>query len=1133
MISLRRPDHPRSTRRSRPGRRAMRRLAVVGSLLGLAALPLQSLDSASAASAPSPVKDPASLVNPLIGTSGLVNTFPGPDMPFGMMQWGPDTTPHRAQGGGYEYDSTKISGFSLTHVSGPGCDVAGDVPILPVSGALPGNLSAATAQFAHSDEKTAVGSYTVTDASGVTTELTDTTRAGLGRFTFPAGAPGSLLLKLSGGATQVDGTRVKVVNNHEVSGSVDSGHFCGAGNRYTLHFDITFNRPFTASGTWVGSTVNPGAKALAAGRTAAPATNAGQGGAPHEKRSTVPAAPSPAVHPVAGAAPAARAGTSGRSAAAAPVTGANGMYLTFDTASSTAVTAAVGISYTSDDNAAANLSSEISGWNPDKLRTANHNAWNDVLGRIAVGGGSHDQQVQFYTALYHALLHPNVFSDDNGQYMGMDDQVHTLAKGQKAQYANYSGWDTYRSQTQLMATVAPQQTGDVVTSMLNGYDQTGLLPKWASNNGESYVMVGDPGASIIADAYAFGVRNFDSAHALDAMVHEATTPNQDRPGQAVRDAKGYLPLDETDYSCCNFYGPVSTQLEYDSADYALASFAKSLGKTADYTRFATRAQDWMNVFNPQTGYMQGRNKDGSFAGGFTPGTSNGFVEGTSAQYTPMVPFDLKQLITARGGPAAYASYLDSLLDSITEPGGTDADLSNEPSLEIPWEYDYLGQPWKTQAAVRQAQTGLYFNAPVGSFGNDDLGAMSSWYVWSSLGMYPETPGTDTLALGSPAFPIAEVTFGNGKQVTLNAPQAAPDAPYVQSLDVKGKAWNAAWLTFGQFRSARTLDFALGAQPNTSWATGPGAAPPSDTTGGQRVLAATGPTSDGLVIAPGASGDATLRLTNLGAKAVTADWTATADPGVSLGATSGSLTVPASGTAQAQVPVTAGGAEGAYSVSFALTDHTSGADLAGATLRVAVAQPGALWPYESNEGVYADGTHFTGGFDDGGWAYSQNALAAAGVVGGSKLTADGITYTWPTTAPGRPDNLEVGGQTIPQPAGSSGAWLGLLGAATNAPTDGSGVPGDLAVTYTDGSTAKAGVVFADWTLNGNASKPLPGNTTVAASAYRNTADGGRDNVKAYVFSVKVPLDPAKTVASVTLPVTGASGTVHLFALGYGS
>ncbi|GHJ41742.1 lectin [Streptomyces sp. TS71-3] len=1104
---------------------------VLISVLGLAALPLQAAGSASAAAAATPVQDPAALVNPMIGTSGAVDTFPGPDMPFGMLQWGPDTTPDRPSGGGYEYKDSKISGFSLTHVSGPGCGVAGDLPILPRTGELSGDLSGMSSAFSHDDEKAGIGYYGVTDASGVRTELTDTTRAGLGRFTFPAGAQSNLLLKLSGSATPVDGTRAQVVGDREVIGSVDSGHFCGADNRYTLHFDIKFDQPFKDSGTWVGSSIHPNATSLKAGpvrqepakRAAAPL---------HEPHFTVPNTPSPIIHgAVAGGTSA--GGTAAKEApkSSPPVTGANGMYLTFDTAKNPTVSAAVGISYTSDAGAASNLSSEVRGWDFDAMHRANHDAWNKVLGRVAVGGGSQDQQVQFYTALYHALLHPNVFSDADGRYMGMDNQVHRVAGGQQAQYANYSGWDTYRSQTQLMAMVEPKVTSDVVTSMLNGYDQTGLLPKWASNNGESYVMVGDPAAGIIADAYAFGARDFDTRHALDALQHEATASNRDRPGESVRDAKGYLPVDESDYGCCNFYGPVSTQLEYDSADYALASFAKSLGNDAVYRKFATRAQDWMNVFNPQSGYLQARTKDGRFAGGFTPGTSNGFVEGTSAQYTPMVPFNVQQLITARGGKEAYSSYLDGLLRDVAHPSGTSADLSNEPSVEIPWEYNYLAEPWKTQDAVRQAQQKLYFNAPVGSFGNDDLGAMSSWYVWSMLGAYPETPGTDTLVLGSPAFPVAKITLGNGKQVTVNAPQAAPDAPYVQSLAVGGAQWQKSWLTFGQFEKAGKLDFTLGTQPNTSWATSAGSVPPSDTTGGDRLLAATGPASDGLIVAPGGSGEGTLTLTNLGGKAVTADWKATAPSGVGLGTGSGSVTVPPSGTAQAKVTVTAGDTEGSYPVDFAVTDHASGADLSSATLRVAVAQPGALWPYETNKAEYPDGATFSGGFDDGGWAYSQNALASGGVISGSEVTADGITYTWPEIADGQSDNLEVAGQTITQPAGASGSSLGLLGAAANAPTDGSGSTGTLTVTYTDGTTAKADVTFSDWTLNGGSAQPVGSDTTAVTTTYRNTASGGRDSVKAYVFATKVPLDPSKTVASLTLPETG-SGTVHLFALAYG-
>lgn len=1119
MVRPRRSAAPRNRKRLR------QRLAVI-SVLGVAALPLPAIGDAHAASATAPalVKDPASLVNPLIGTSGEVDTFPGPDMPAGMMQWGPDTTPDRPSGGGYEYNDGKISGFSLTHVSGPGCGVAGDLPILPVTGALSGDLGNASVGFSHDDEQTGVGRYKITDAGGVTTQLTDTTRAGLGSFTFPAGRQANLLFKLSGGATQVDGTRVQVVNKQEISGSIDSGHFCGANNRYTLHFDIKFDQPFTTSGTWVGSTVTPNATSLKAGK-ARQSLQARPSKPLKERHFTVPAAPSPTVHGSAGK-------SSASKAAEPPTTGANGMYLTFDTSSNPTVKAKVGISYTSDANAADNLATEIKNWNVDAVAQANHDAWNAVLDKVRIGGGSSDQQVQFYTALYHALLHPNVFSDDNGQYMGMDDQIHKLARGQQAQYANYSGWDTYRSQTQLMAMVEPKVAGDVVTSMLNGYDQTGLLPKWASNNGESYVMVGDPAAGIIADAYAFGARSFDTDKALAALQHEATVPNNDRPGEPTRDAKGYLPLDENDYGCCNFYGPVSTQLEYDSADYALAAFAKSLGKTAVYEKFATRAQDWMNVFNPQTGYMQAKNKDGQFAGGFTPGTSNGFVEGTSAQYTPMVPFNLKQLIQARGGDEPYSSFLDSLLDNITDPGNTNANLSNEPSVEIPWEYDYTGRPWKTQEAVREAQQKLYFNAPVGSFGNDDLGAMSSWYVWSELGMYPETPGTDTLALGSPAFPVAQVTFAGGKTVRINAPQAAPAAPYVQSLDVKGKEWNNSWLTYEQFRGANTVDFTLGTQPDKSWAADPSAVPPSDTTGGDRVLAATGPSSDGLVLQPGASGDGTLDLTNLGSKDVTVDWKATAPSGVTVDTASGSVKVPASGSAEVKVHATAGASEGTFPITFALTDHSTGATLSGATLRVAVAKAGELWPYDTNEGIYADGTSFSGGFDDGGWAFSQNALSAAGVSSGSAVSVDGISYTWPTVTSGQLDNLEMAGQTIPMPAGTSGKALGLLGTAANAPTDGSGVSGTMTVTYTDGTTTKATVGFSDWTLNAGSSKPIAGDTTAVTTGYRNTGSGGRDGVKTYVFATKVPLDASKQVASITLPVTGSTGTDHLFAYGFG-
>ncbi|MEU6514876.1 lectin [Streptomyces sp. NPDC046978] len=1110
--------NPRSLRPPRFRSRFRRRLAAV-SVLAMAALPLQALGAVSAFAAPAFVGDPASLVNPLIGTSGEVDTFPGPDMPFGMMQWGPDTTPHRALGGGYEYNDSKISGFSLTHMSGPGCSAGGDVPLLPLTGSLSGDLGGTSVGFSHDNEHAALGSYGVKDDNGVSTELTTTTRAGLGRFTFPGSDDSHLLLKLSGGATQIDGTRAQVVNDHEVIGAVQSGHFCGAANTYTIHFDIKFDHPFTGSGTWAGSTVNPDAKALRLGRPKQTLSK-GSPDSLAERHFTVPAAPAPSVH--------GGAGTQGGTQSGPPVTGANGMYLTFDTTSARTVTAAVGISYTSDANARANLTKEVKGWDFDTTRAANHAAWNAVFDRVRIAGGTRDQQTQFYTALYHALLHPNVFSDDNGQYMGMDDQIHTVAKGQQAQYANYSGWDTYRSQTQLMAMVEPKVTGDVVTSMLNGYDQTGLLPKWAQNNGESYVMVGDPADGIIAGARAFGAQNFDVSHALDAMVHEATRPNNDRPGESLRDTKGYLPIDGADWGCCNFYGPVSTQLEYDSADYAIAALAKSLGRNDVYTTFASRAQDWQNVFNPQSGYLQAKKADGEWATGFAPGTSNGFVEGTSAQYTPMVPFNLKALIAARGGAQAWSSYLDSLLSDIADPSATDANLSNEPSLEIPWEYDYVGQPWKTQQAVREAQQKLYFNAPVGSFGNDDLGAMSSWYVWSELGMYPQTPGTDVLALGSPVFTRAQVTLPSGRTLNINAPQAASDAPYVQSLAVNGKAWNKAWTTFDALKNGGTLDYTLGTHADTGWAAADGSAPPSDSTGQRDVLASAGPSGVGLVLSPDGSGTGTLDVSNIGSRAQTVHWTAQAPSGVSLPASSGSFDVGANGTAQQQIKVTAGGTEGVYPVLFSLTDG-AGTSLGSVALRVVVARPGELWPYYTTQGVYPDGTRFTGGFDGGGWAYSKDALAAAGVNGGAQSTADGITYTWPAFGSGKDDEIELAGQRIPLAGPSGASWLGLLGAATNAPSTGSS--SQVTVTYEDGTTSTGTAVFSDWTLNAGSSKPVSQDTTVVSMPYRVTGSGGQDSVTTYVFATRIPVDPAKQVASVELAAAD-DGTNHVFAVGFG-
>lgn len=760
--------------------------AVAAALLAVAGFS----PAAAAASQPALVTSPASLVNPFIGTSHAADDFPGADAPFGMVQWSPDT-PSRPDGGGYEYNDSSITGFSLTHIAGPGCGAAGDIPVLPTVGAV---NTGATDAFSHANESATPGSYTVTLNNGVKTELTATTRSGMARFTFPATGQANLIFKLTGSQNGASGTQFTTVSNTEVSGQVTSGNFCGASNKYTVYFDMVFDRPFATNGT----------AAVKATPTAKPRAKAG--------KNTAEKANKPTLH---GSSPTAKV---------APAVAANNGYVTFDASSNQTVQAKVGISYVSIANATANRAAENSGWAFDTTKAAAQSAWNSLLGKVAIAGGTSAQQTVFYTALYHSLLHPNVISDTNGQYYGFDGKTHTVDTGHSAAYANYSGWDIYRSQAQLEALVDPQAASDTAQSMVDDYAQTGQFPKWSENNGESYVMVGDPADEIIADYYAFGARSFDTSTALTDMVREATTANNNRPGLNHLQQMGWLPSNGS-YGCCNFYGPASTTLEYNSADFAVSALAGALGDSADQKTLVDRAQDWHNLFNSGSGFIQPRDSSGSWTGGFSATSGSNFVEGDSWQYTPMVPFNVHGLATAMGGDTKLATFLDTDLSSLTGGSGY-TDLGNEPSLNIPWMYDYIGQPYKTQAVVRKVQDQIWTDGPSGLAGNDDLGEMSSWYVWSALGMYPETPGTSDLALGSPMFTQAAITLPSGNTLTVNAPAAADNAPYVQSATWNSTAWNNAYVPSGALTSGGTLAFTLGTTANTSWASGSSSAPPS-------------------------------------------------------------------------------------------------------------------------------------------------------------------------------------------------------------------------------------------------------------------------------------------------------------------
>ncbi len=840
---------------------------VVGAGLFVAAPPTGAVPEAGP-SAATPVADPASLVNPFIGTDlvpgtiQLGSTFPGADVPFGMVQWSPDT-PTRTLTDGYLYAESSLVGYSLTHLSGTGCSVEGDVPILPTVGPVGDDPTATNEPFSHSDERASPGYYQLT-AGGVETRLTVTAHSGLAEFRFPAGAAtGNLLFKLFDSETAVTDAHFRVVNDEEVQGQVTTGQFCGGtnagntfpSNSYTLYFDMVFDHPFASAGSWTNDLA--------------------------------------------------------------------GDYLTFDTAAHPTIKAKVGLSYVSTADAVVNRATEDPGWQPDRVRDAAKKAWNAALGRVQVTGGTESTRQEFYTALYHSLLFPESLSDVNGEYRGFDGQVHQLAPGQHGHYDDFSGWDVYRDTIQLQSMLFPGAASDMVTSMLQDFAQSGQLPKWSLDDSESYIMAGDPADGIIADAYAFGARGFDAGQALADMETEATVPNRIRPGLAQDLEDGYLPIDGT-YGCCNFYAPVSTQEEYDVADNSIAELAHSLGLSDVADTYAARAQNWQSVFDPATGFVQPKDADGAFVPGFDPTSTNGFAEADAYVYTAMIPFDLRGLISAEGGDAAWLAYLDQVTSNVSAMTPTLIQMGNEPSFDIPWEFDSAGAPWKTESVVRQVEDALFSDTPSGLPGNDDLGALSSWFVWSALGMYPETPGSADVDLGSAMFSSVTIHLGNGKTITENAPTAADDAPYVQALSVDGTPWDRAYLPASLFSRGGTLSWALGTTPDTAWASSADAAPPSSTVGLYPALGFVADTNgDGLsTVAPGSTTTMALGVRNTAGHPERVRWQASAPAGSGLTVSSlgGTVAVPAGLTVTVPVSVTAapGTTPGQDLVTFDLT-----------------------------------------------------------------------------------------------------------------------------------------------------------------------------------------------------------------------
>jgi predicted alpha-1,2-mannosidase len=892
-----------------------------------------------------PAHDLAGYVDPLIGTGsggehvGNVDAFPGATVPFGMVQFSPDTPSHPS-GGGYLHDDTSITGFSLTHLSGVGCNITGDIPFLPLTGAVPADPDHASAPFTHDAEQAKAGAYAVT-AGGIETKLTATARTGVATLTYPATDQAQLLVKVSGSQGAPSGATFHTIGTNEIAGSVTNGHFCGQPDTYTVYFDAKFDRPFTTSGTWGGAAAPAG--------HAAPTVQAG--------RTSVSAHAQPHVRP----------GKPDELPAGAATTGAvvAGGYVTFDTRARRTVGLQVGVSYVSEDGARTNRVAESTNYG-QAARAARH-AWDDQLGAIAIAGGTTAQRTTFYTALYHASLHPSLFDDADGHYLGFDNAVHRAPRGHH-QYAYFSGWDIYRSQIPLLALMNPRETSDMVASLLRDGDQMGFLPKWPVANGESGVMNGDAADAMIAGAYAFGARDFDARHAVDEMVHgaEASGPPAqgwyvERPSGADYLAQGYVPNVRAT-SISPVPNGASETLEYALADLSVAQLAGAVGRTDVAGRFGQRSQNWANIFNSSTGYIQPRDADGAFPSGDPLVITNGFgqtgfQEGNTAQYTWMVPQNLPALIDGIGGATATRSRLDQYFTQLNAgPNQPYHWQGNEPTFATPWVYNSAGAPWQTQETVRRIQSTLYTTAPGGEPGNDDLGAMSSWYVWAALGVYPQVAGTSLLSVNSPLF--SHIVVRN--RLDISAPGAGASRPYVDGLRVNGHSTTHTWLTLPTNGRTR-LDFTLDGTPNHLWGTGAGDGTPTIAPGAvhfppsTRASVRTNPAQ--LRISAGESATVGVVTDNtLGSAATTVTWTASAPtPGVTFTPPTASVTAPAGATISSTLTVQAGPDAHAGFYEVAIAAHAAnGATIPTAHLLITVAHPGEVIPtaYVSN---YSDGT----------------------------------------------------------------------------------------------------------------------------------------------------------------------------------
>ncbi len=733
----------------------------LGSVLRLTVVNLLFFSFASCwVVAQSPVKNEVGWVNPYIGTAGggsdYGGTMPLVTTPFGMTNWTAQTRQNRISVTSYAWEDATISGFIGTHQPAIWMGDFGYVTVMPEVDSVKIAQQERALRFKRADEVATPYYYSVVLDAGkdrqIKAEVTATDHCGFLRFTFPEAAQRGVLVEAS--RKGIDGYVAVDRERQEIVGyntdRMDAHLGPLALPNFKGYFVIQFDNPFTAL--------------QLQGKPSATAT-----------------------HP--------------------SMTGKDvGAYVSFAPGDSTLVEVKIGTSFISIEQARANLEKEIPAWDFDGAVTALKSTWNTKLGLIEIDGATDDQRTIFYTGLYHAMLYPRLFSEYGRYYSAFDDKVHDGVS-----YTAYSLWDTFRAEHGLLTLIAPERVGDMVQALLQNYQQGGWMPKWP-NPSYTNIMIATHADAVVAEAINKGFHGFDYGLAYEAAYKDAMTPPdgdttrqwkdreehtpyEARAGLTYSKTLGFVPADKTAESA-------SSTLEDGYDDYAVAEIAKAAGKQSDYQFFLKRSLNYKLLFNPATGFMQARNSDGSWAA-----PDVGWTEGDQWAYTWAVMHDVPGLIDLMGGREAFNRKLDEHF------AGGHNHHDNEPSHHYPYLYDFSGEPWKTQAKVREIMAQAYSNTPSGMLGNEDCGQMSAWYIFSAIGFYPVNPVSGEYMIGSPLFRTVKLHLPNGKTLVISARENSAKNMYIQSAELNGKPLTIPVLTWEQIQSGGILTFEMGPTPS--------------------------------------------------------------------------------------------------------------------------------------------------------------------------------------------------------------------------------------------------------------------------------------------------------------------------------